>query len=40
MRAALGFKTFCTAATTIMGIELAHMIRKGQVRPIHRPCMQ
>lgn len=34
MRAALGFKTFRTAAATIMGIELAHMIRKGQVRPL------
>jgi len=34
MRAALCFKTFRTAAATIMGIELAHMIRKGQVRPL------
>jgi putative transposase len=34
MRAALGFKTFRTARATLMGIELAHMIRKGQVRPL------
>jgi transposase-like protein len=33
-RAALGFKTFRTARATIMGIELVHMIRKGQVRPL------
>jgi transposase-like protein len=34
MRAALGFQSFCTARATIMGIELVHMIRKGQVRPL------
>ena len=34
VRAALGFKTFRTARATIMGIELVHMIRKGQVRPL------
>ena len=34
VRAALGFKTFRTARAAIMGIELAHMIRKGQVRPL------
>lgn len=33
-RAALGFKSFRTARATIMGIELVHMIRKGQVRPL------
>ena len=33
VRAALGFKTFYTAKATLMGVELAHMIRKGQVRP-------
>lgn len=34
MRAALGFKNFRTARATIMGVELVHMIRKGQVRPL------
>ena len=34
MRAALGFKEFHSAQATIGGIELVHMIRKGQVRPI------
>jgi len=34
MRAALGFKRFRTARATIMGIELVHMIHKGQVRPL------
>ena len=34
MVAALGFQTFHTAKDTITGIELVHMIRKGQVRPL------
>jgi transposase-like protein len=34
VRAALGFKRFRTARATIKGIELVHMIRKGQVRPL------
>ena len=34
MQAALGFKNFYTARATIMGIELAHMIRKGQILPL------
>lgn len=34
MRAALGFQTFATARATLAGIELVHMIRKGQVRPL------
>jgi putative transposase len=33
MRAALGWQTFYTAQATIAGIELVHMIKKGQVRP-------
>jgi transposase-like protein len=33
VRAALGFKTFYTAQATLAGVELVHMIRKGQVRP-------
>ena len=33
MRASLGWQTFHTAQATIAGIELVHMIRKGQVRP-------
>ena len=32
MRAMMGFKSFRSASKTIAGIELAHMIRKGQVR--------
>ena len=32
--AALGFQTFLTARATLAGIELVHMIRKGQVRPV------
>jgi transposase-like protein len=28
----LGFKSFCSAAITIAGIEIMHMIRKGQMR--------
>ena len=34
MVAALGFKTFYTAKVTLAGVELVHMIRKGQVRPL------
>jgi putative transposase len=33
MWAALGWQTFYTAQATIAGIELVHMIKKGQVRP-------
>ena len=29
----LGFKSFTSAKKTIVGIELAHMLRKGQARP-------
>jgi putative transposase len=32
VRAMLGFKTFWSAAITIVGIEIMHMIRKGQLR--------
>jgi putative transposase len=31
-RPMLGFKSFCSAAITIAGIEIMHMIRKGQMR--------
>ena len=31
-RPMLGFKNFWSAATTIAGIEIMHMIRKGQLR--------
>ncbi len=34
MVAALGFKTFYTAQVTLAGVELVHMIRKRQVRPL------
>ncbi len=30
-RPMLGFKTFASAAATLDGIEVAHMIRKGQI---------
>ena len=33
-RAALGFKAFYSAHATVVGVELIHMVRKGQVRPI------
>ena len=33
-RAALGFKAFYSAHATVVGVELIHMIRVGQVRPI------
>jgi putative transposase len=32
IRAMLGFKAFWSAAVTIAGIEIMHMIRKGQLR--------
>ena len=34
MVAALGFQTFHGARATLTGLELVHMIRKGQVRPL------
>jgi transposase-like protein len=33
MKSMMGFKMFRTARVTIGGIELAHMLRKGQMRP-------
>jgi transposase-like protein len=38
----LGFKSFRSAAATIAGIELMHMIRKGQLRATRklRPAQQ
>jgi putative transposase len=38
----LGFKSFPSAAATIAGIELMHMIRKGQLRTTFelRPAQQ
>lgn len=33
MRSAMSFQSFRSASVTIAGIELAHMIHKGQVRP-------
>ena len=35
VRPMLGFKSFSAAAATISGIELMHMIRKGQVSQKH-----
>jgi transposase-like protein len=41
-RPMLGFKSFWSAAVTIAGIEMMHMIRKGQLRPTEklRPAQQ
>ena len=40
VRPMLGFKSFKSAASTIVGIELVNMIRKGQFRPELRPFQQ
>jgi putative transposase len=32
----LGFKSFRSAVVTLAGIELMHMIRKGQLRTIEK----
>ena len=32
-RPMLGFKSFVSATATLCGIELVHMLRKGQLRP-------
>jgi putative transposase len=34
----LGFKSFWSAAVTLAGIELMHMIRKGQLALTGGPC--
>jgi putative transposase len=34
----LGFKSFLSAAVTLAGIELMHMIRKGQLRTTGNLC--
>lgn len=39
-RLILGFKTFTAAAATLDGIEVVHMIRKGQLTPGLRPFRQ
>lgn len=39
-RPMLGFKAFASAATTLDGIEVSHMIRKGQLTPGHCPFQQ
>ena len=36
VRPMLGFKSFWSAAATLAGIELMHMIRKGQMKPTDR----
>ena len=33
----MGFKSFWSAAATLAGIELMHMIRKGQMKTMGRP---
>jgi putative transposase len=30
------FKSFCSAAATLAGVELVHMIRKGQLKAAER----
>lgn len=40
VRPMLDFKSFKSAASTIAGIELVNMIRKGQFRPEFRPFQQ
>ena len=32
----LGFQSFCTAVKTLKGIEIMHMIRKGQIDTLNR----
>ena len=34
----LGFKSFRSAAVTLAGIELMHMVRKGQLRSTGKLC--
>jgi transposase-like protein len=36
----LSFKSFISAASTIAGVEIVNMIRKGQFRPPLRPFQQ
>ena len=38
MRPILGFKSFWSAAVTLAGVELLHMIRKGQLRTTGELC--
>ena len=38
VRPMLGFKSFRSAAATLTGVELMHMIRKGQLRAIGKLC--
>ncbi len=42
-RPMLGFKSFASAETTLAGIEVMHMIKKGQLLPgagVHTPAQQ
>jgi len=36
IRPMLGFQSFCTAIMTLKGIEIMHMIRKGQIDTLNR----
>jgi len=38
-RAMLGFKSFTSAQRTLTGIELIHMIKKGQARKTRGDCL-
>ena len=37
-RPVLGFKSFWSAAVTLAGLEIMHMIRKGQLLLTGEPC--
>src|SRR5579859_978867 len=39
VRPMMGFKSFRSAAVTLAGIELMHMIRKGQLKAAERLCL-
>ena len=36
IRPMLGFQSFCTAIKTLKGIEIIHMIRKGQIDTLNQ----
>jgi putative transposase len=38
VRPMMGFKSFWSAVATVAGIELMHMIRKGQLKAARRLC--
>jgi putative transposase len=38
VRPMLGFRSFTSAAVTLAGVELMHMIRKGQLETTGKMC--